>query len=168
MVFSDQKEDFILAYILDTDKSAGETIKKAAAEFGCKVYVILDELPDKRDKNAAALHIGYNSDIKLLEEVDLHEWLWYYFNAKAIITDSFHGTIFSIIFHKPFLTKTNNVRGAQRFESLLAPLGLTNRLHESYESLADSLQQLNFLDYAEADANLAKIKEFSFLLKTPF
>lgn len=157
-----KKEDFILAYILDTDKSAGETIKKAAAEFGCKVYVILDELPDKRDKNAAALHIGYNSEIKLLEEVDLHEWLWYYFNAKAIITDSFHGTIFSIIFHKPFLTKTNNVRGAQRFESLLAPLGLTNRLHESYESLADSLQQLNFLDYAEADANLAKIKEFSF------
>ena len=45
-----------------------------------------------------------------------------------MITDSFHGTVFSIIFNKPFIAIANNGRGITRFHSLLKVFGLENRL----------------------------------------
>lgn len=58
------------------------------------------------------------------------EWIAMFRDAEFIVTDSFHGTVFSIIFQKPFITFCNHSRGAERFRSLLAPLGLMNRLVE--------------------------------------
>ena len=51
-------------------------------------------------------------------------------NCQAVITDSFHGTVFSIIFKKPFLSFTNNYRGKARFDSLKEVFNLENRIIE--------------------------------------
>lgn len=48
------------------------------------------------------------------------EWLSLFRDASYIITDSFHGTVFSIIFEKEFKCIQNKSRGNARFESLLA------------------------------------------------
>ena len=51
-----------------------------------------------------------------------------------MITDSYHGTIFSILFNKPFLAVGNKKRGLDRFESLLSIFNLKNRLVEDLDS----------------------------------
>ncbi len=56
------------------------------------------------------------------------QWLAMFRDASAVITDSFHGTIFSIINQTPFYTLANEVRGASRFHSLLGNLGLLERI----------------------------------------
>lgn len=48
--------------------------------------------------------------------------------SKAIITDSYHGTIFSIIFNKPFISFINNKRGKDRFISLIETFQLQDRI----------------------------------------
>ena len=48
--------------------------------------------------------------------------------CQAVITDSFHGTIFSIIFNKPFITIENKYRGKGRFDSLKEVFNLDNRI----------------------------------------
>lgn len=40
-------------------------------------------------------------------------------DAKYVITDSFHGTVFSILFEKPCVVIQNSSRGNDRFRSLL-------------------------------------------------
>lgn len=47
-------------------------------------------------------------------------WLKGFSDARFVITDSFHGTIFSILFNKPFLTINNDARGCDRIPSLLS------------------------------------------------
>ena len=49
-------------------------------------------------------------------------------NAKFVVTDSFHGSVFSIIFGKPFVAIVNKNRGAARMQSLLQMFGLENHL----------------------------------------
>ena len=49
-------------------------------------------------------------------------------NSNAVITDSFHGTIFSIIFKKPFITFLNKKRGNDRFFSLIKIFNLSQRI----------------------------------------
>lgn len=47
------------------------------------------------------------------------EWLTMFRDASYVVTDSFHGTVFSIIFGKEFKCVYNKGRGAARFESLM-------------------------------------------------
>lgn len=58
----------------------------------------------------------------------VEEWINAFDKAKFIITDSFHGCVFSILFNKPFIAYTNPKRGNARFHSLLKIFHLENRI----------------------------------------
>ena len=58
----------------------------------------------------------------------VESWLKGFHDAKFIITDSFHGCLFSIIFNKPFLIIGNEKRGLARFNSLLSDFALMDRM----------------------------------------
>ena len=76
-----------------------------------------------------------------------------------MLTDSFHGTVFSIIAHKPFTAFSNSGRGASRFESLLGELDLIDRLtFDGHCTTIDSP-----IDYAAVDEKLRALKEQSIL-----
>lgn len=58
-------------------------------------------------------------DVKYVtSSTTVEDWLFLLKNAFYIITDSFHGACFSLIFQKPFLTIINKERGADRFYQL--------------------------------------------------
>lgn len=61
------------------------------------------------------------------------QWLKSFNDAKFIITDSFHGTVFAIIFNRPFIVVGNKERGLARFTSLLRLFKLEDRLVDSAE-----------------------------------
>lgn len=58
----------------------------------------------------------------------IEEWLSDIYHAQFMVTDSFHGTVFSIIFNKQFVSIANSARGSARFSSLLNMFNLNNRL----------------------------------------
>lgn len=98
---------FLAAYILDiTDQK-----KKEIETFA-------------KSKNIEPLFFSAESEVTL----SIQEWLAMFRDASYIITDSFHGTVFSIINEKPFISIINKQRGADRFVSLLSKVGLENRM----------------------------------------
>ena len=60
-------------------------------------------------------------------------WLEGILNAQCVVTDSFHGVAFSLIFGKPFVAIVNNRGGCSRFESLIKAFGLENQQEGAYE-----------------------------------
>ena len=56
------------------------------------------------------------------------EWLRAFSRASYVFTDSFHGSVFSLIFQKPFIAIGNRKRGLERFHSLFGKFGLDDRL----------------------------------------
>lgn len=58
----------------------------------------------------------------------VEQWIESFAQAACIVTDSFHGMVFSIIFNKPFWVIVNEKRGSARFTSLLDQLNLTDRI----------------------------------------
>lgn len=58
----------------------------------------------------------------------VEQWLKSFVDAKMVLTDSFHGVVFAIIFNKPFWVVTNFDRGAARFNSLLKQFNLQDRV----------------------------------------
>ena len=57
----------------------------------------------------------------------LEDFIYYISNCKAVVTNSYHGTIFSIIFNKPFITFCN-INTDARFNSLGNVFSLKNRI----------------------------------------
>ena len=85
------------------------------------------------------------------------QFLWYIKNAKYVVTDSFHATVFSILFGKNFI---NVPRGSKdvRVEQLLKKLGIDG--HVSKESNG-ALGQLTNIDYSNVYSNLNDIRKSS-------
>ncbi len=95
----------------------------------------LDEDSAKRSFSAFLMNkVTLNSQLKLgkysgdarCQTPD--EWLLAIKNARYVITDSFHGMLFAIIFKKPFFVFANDSRGLSRFEDILEILDLQSRL----------------------------------------
>jgi exopolysaccharide biosynthesis predicted pyruvyltransferase EpsI len=49
-------------------------------------------------------------------------------DARFVMTDSFHGTVFSVLFEKEFRVINNVARGADRITSLLKRFNITHKL----------------------------------------
>lgn len=73
------------------------------------------------------------------------QWIKDFDTAECIVTDSYHGMIFSIIFQKPFIVIGNKRRGLVRFSSLLMHFGLKERLIDIAES-----SKYSFHEYSSA------------------
>ena len=58
----------------------------------------------------------------------LQKFIYGIYNCKAVVTNSFHGVIFSIIFKKPFVAFNPKERGNERFNTLKNVYGLQKRI----------------------------------------
>lgn len=107
-------EPFLAAYILDMDED-----KRKAVEL----YASFLHLP--------VLYVTAGNNLSL----SVSEWLALFRDASFVVTDSFHGTVFSIINHKDFVSLDNKGRGSSRFESLLSKLDLNSRFVGKNENI---------------------------------
>ena len=130
-----EKEDYIS--IVEAEKEP-----KSAGNLFCYVLDKADEKDQAIAQVADALHLQPFTCMPTLEatfdnlrkDVDacifppVTQWLRSFHDAEMVITDSFHGCAFSIIFNKPFWVIGNVARGMARFHSLLSVFGLESRL----------------------------------------
>lgn len=72
----------------------------------------------------------YNVD-EVIMDAGPKEFVSLVSNAAYVLTDSFHGTAFSLIFKKQFLAYNALPKASQRIRSLLSALGLNERLVEN-------------------------------------
>ena len=100
--------EYILVYILDATPQKVEMVKQYEKLYGLKKFVILDL--EKYSKNINS----FTEDV--LGKLSFEDFIYYFINAKFIITDSFHGTCFSLIFNKQFISIKN--RNRKRFDTL--------------------------------------------------
>ncbi len=93
----------------------------------------------------------------------MDNWLNGIYHADFVITDSFHGTVFSILFNKPFMTIGNERRGIKRFQSLLKMFDLENRIVQSEEEAMRILKTPIDYDSINIVLNKWREKSISFL-----
>ncbi|MGS2764945.1 polysaccharide pyruvyl transferase family protein [Sinomicrobium sp. M5D2P9] len=124
-----QKKVRLFSYVLDNSDFVKEAITHTSKSLNLEVDTIK------------------LTDYKFSANPSIAEWLYHFREADFVITDSFHGTVFSILFKKQFICVGNKKRGYSRFESLLELLNLKERLIFDYtpENLNKLLK--NKIDY---------------------
>lgn len=94
----------------------------------------------------------------------IESWIKGFADADFVITDSFHGTVFSIIFNKPFISLVNINRGASRFESILSEFDLLDRLIDGFDKNEVEHLLENTIDYETVKTKLKSLRENSLTL----
>ena len=92
----------------------------------------------------------------------VEHWLKAFRDAHFVLTDSYHGCIFSIIFNKPFIVIGNRSRGLARFTSLLEMFGLENLMIESLRDLTpERINECLSIDWLEIEKRVDKYRIIS-------
>lgn len=96
--------------------------------------------------------------------VSVIDWLCHVRNAEFVLTNSFHGAVFCLIFRRPFVVVPVEGPGHAmngRFETLLKAVGLEDRMLREYsEARIDALAGLP-IDWHAVDEALDKMRESS-------
>lgn len=120
----------MLVYIIDGNKEKDAIVSYCENKLHLKHFIVNSRAED------------YNIKDKSIEDCiqpPVEQWIRGFYDAKFVVTDSFHACVFSILFHKPFIIVGNESRGNARFVSLLSLLHLS-------EHLVHSLQDVNNID----------------------
>lgn len=146
-------EPYIFCYFLGTNQEARKTANELKAKTGYKIVTIrhMDEyVPEDEQFGDEAPY-----------SVDPNDFVKYISRAAYICTDSFHCTVFSILFHRQFMTfyrfaATNKTGRNSRIDSLFNILGLQDRLYAGNVFAIDHL-----ITYDKVDEKLKKLRENS-------
>ncbi len=135
---------YILAYVFGFSKEYIVCLSNIAKHLNKPIVILMLYVP-----NSISLGIYQSESVTLInatsEEILPEDWLAYIKNSDFVITNSFHGTCFSIIFKKEFVCTAKHT--PQRFISLLEKYGILDRLLETPEQILDYMKNCKKLDY---------------------
>lgn len=141
---SDGKNYDCITYILDNSSKKNELVKQLNSIY-------------KHKRTSNLMSKG--------SMLSVEDWVASFEAANFVITDSFHGMVFSIIFNKDFLVIINKDRGADRFYSLCKILGLESRL---VTPESEDLDRIEPIDYSKVNETLnqLRVKSKQFLINS--
>ena len=150
------KEKYIFCYFLGKTIEYRKFAERLKEKTGYKIVSLnhLDEYVKYSDKFAdeAPFDIGPSEFLNLIR------------NAEFVCTDSFHGTVFSLINHKKFFVfrrypNQSKVSTNSRLDSLLKIVNLSDRMLEGEESVEKLIEKE--IDYEVVDEKLQEFREKS-------
>ncbi len=128
-------EKFALAYFVDVFHPEAQASVNAVRKLTGLPVVALSVYRDL-----------VNAD-RIIVDASIEEWLYLFHKADLVISDSYHGTVFSIKEEKPFFTLCADEVKAARIADLLIGLGAQDRIYGSGGELEQKLGSSLRLDY---------------------
>lgn len=140
----------LVTYVLDETPAINALIENFATEHHLEIIKLrgTDSRKDLRSANP--------------EKAGIEFWLGAIESAEYVITDSFHGTVFSLLFHKKFFSFVNCHRGKDRFDLLDEIFNIKSRFINPENATIAEFENLDFAVIEEKLADYRKIGEIFF------
>lgn len=155
-------EKYIFCYFMGDNPDQRDFVKRLAKKAGCKIVALLHLDQFIASDETYADFTPY--DVTPADFVSLVKY------ADYVCTDSFHGTVFSIVYSRAFFTfmrfkKQATLSTNTRIESLLNTLGLMNRLFDGISSVEGSLTIENWAEVQQS-VSILREKSLKYLLES--
>ncbi len=137
------KGNYILYYGFDKSQLNKAMINELKSQLGMPVIAI-----------SVNLTVPYSID-KLIRDAGPREFLNLFRFASYVITSSFHGMAFAIIFRRNFFVMTHG-NSMARMESLLDSFGIENRIVSSRDELSNIYRVCPYVNYQSCDVLIKK------------
>ncbi|MCX4294034.1 MAG: polysaccharide pyruvyl transferase family protein [Prevotella sp.] len=152
-----KKDQVITSYILDQSTCFFEKSKQIAQRLGLPLFPLVEE------RAIELLYKRYFNRIPRFSKLpSVIDWLNQIRNSEYIVTDSYHGLLFSIIFKKQFVIYDRVAGGSERYKSILEYLGLSDRLFHKEDNIDVVVNKLKEkIDYISVEQKLETFRSLS-------
>lgn len=146
MAEKNEEERYLLVYTVCQPIHLLEAAKKIARRENLKIIYLNNKM------------IHRDRDIKYIPSASPEQFVGYFKYADYVLTNSFHGTVFSVIFERPFLVELESSGGRnQRVVDLLFSLKIQNR-----EIINGSVEQYKErIDWNQVEEHLDRQKQWA-------
>ena len=145
-------EDYILLYSINYPPEILQTAKKIANSMGLKLITVFTSFH-------TIICERYGIDVKY--DAGPEEFLNLVKNAKLVLTNSFHGTAFSIIFEKPFYYVCRTENGVFQLDDRIANVLDALGIHNVYADTNNTPANLPEIDWGAVQNNRRQLKSQS-------
>lgn len=146
-------ESYLLYYSLDGPRQGLPKLKavqKIAESVGLKLRALTPyTYVRNNDKRVSCADAGPAEFLALIS------------SASCVITDSYHGTLFSVNYQKPFWSISTGKGSSTRKDQALSNLGLSNRIVRDFGDF-EHLDVLQEPDTATANSLLGNLRDYSY------
>ena len=141
---------YLLVYVIIETPSIFETARKIASQYNLEIIYINEMLFNQRG-------------VLNLKGVTPNEWLWLFANAQFIVTNSFHGTAFSVNFEKQFAVEPLPVKTNvnSRIFDFLKIANLSDRIINANDTIPENFT----IDYKTISIQTDKMASMGILQK---
>ncbi|WP_407450190.1 polysaccharide pyruvyl transferase family protein [Fibrobacter sp.] len=139
---------YVLLYMISEDREVIRAAKDIAREKGIEIIYISDRLFKPMG-------------VRTLRKMSPGQWVFLFANAEIVLTNSYHGMVFSCIFEKkiiPFFLKTN-VQVNSRIKDFLNRYGLSKLVCSDAENKRECGYDVNYVQTL-IEKDRAKSEEF--------
>ncbi|ORX39505.1 hypothetical protein BCR36DRAFT_440694 [Piromyces finnis] len=115
----------------------------------CLIYILDETFKLNSQINIIIKSLNITGYWLNIGNTNVYDFLKSFQSSQRVITDSYHGLCFSIIFKKDFICLNNKGRGEERFISLLSDLNLMDRLYDDFSEV--KWENLPPIDYKKIE-----------------
>ena len=141
------REPYLFCYMFDMNEAQRALIQRMAETYHCRTVVFLDTI-------RSSFPMLSEIHTELAQCVSIEMFLSLVQHAQAVVTDTFHGTAFSVAFKKQFFSlegasgkPENNI---DRAATLLGKAGLTHRLlRRGQEDMAQVEEPIDYVNVGQ-------------------
>lgn len=147
--------EYIFAYFLGANQEYRNAVKQISKKTGLKIVSLrhMDQYvaADENFGDEAPYNVGPVEFLNLLR------------GAKYVCTDSFHGSVFSILYHKQFMVfnrysdKSKHSKNS-RIDTLCVNLGVSDRRYG--DNFINQIQMP--IDYAAVDSRIYELRKYAY------
>lgn len=127
-----KEKNYVLSYSFSESPNYFHKAEQIASQLGKQLVCFTFRKKKDAPRSATHYYIGGPK-----------EFLGYFYNADYIITNSFHGTAFSILFQKDFICIPPLLR-RERLDSVLQSFGISGNVIEDGETLPETFATINY------------------------
>lgn len=147
--------NYFASYVLDKDKEKSKINDELMEYYNINYKSLMPQ---------ETLQMDNRSKIDKCVFPPVEDWLNGILGARFVITDSFHGTVFSILFNKPFVVLNNKGRGTARLNSLLKMFNIQNRIASDINDVKNILKKEVEWESVNNKIRLYKMDSMNFLI----
>lgn len=137
-------DNYVLLYMIQYNENMINIARKLSAEKNIPLIFISDSILRKKR-------------IKYIKNATPEEWVGLFHNASYVVTNSFHGTVFSIIFNRKFIVGLSHsmTNGNARIIDLLDNLNIEYNIVENVIDLSKNI------DWEKINIEMEKLRKDS-------
>jgi hypothetical protein len=141
---------YILFYISNRGPRATDLARHALLEVKRTIKGQLISIPPSEMKGRDSLEVD-----SVVSGISPLQWAYLVKKANFVVTNSFHGVVFSVLYRQPFVALDHCANATARVREFLSELGLTDQMARNPVDMANALQRAAVIDWDRVHVRLS-------------